>query len=106
MSTLFWYSVINAGHNPHIDTNLIFIQNKKEYENLFKKITTLKVNKKFNNQIYQFYMVRYYLDYNLFPDIRDTKSLDSIDIFEKFFDRNDNKSIKKNNDGLSKFYIF
>ena len=40
-------------------------------------------------------MVRYYLDYNLFPDIRDTKSLDSIDIFEKFFDRYDNKSIKK-----------
>ena len=92
----FGIPVINAGHNPHIGYKFNFHpKNNKEYETLFKQITPLKVNKQFNKQIYQFYMVRYYLDYNLFPDIRDTKSLDSIDILRKFFDRYDNKSIKK-----------
>jgi hypothetical protein len=100
----FGIPVINAGHNPHIAYKFNFHpKNKKEYEDLLKKITTLKVNKKFNKQIYQFYMVRYYLDYNLFPDIRDTKSLDSIDIFKKFFERYDMKSIKKIKKEYQKF---
>ena len=92
----FRIPVINAGHNPHIGYNFNFHpKTKKDYENLIDKIESLRVNKKYNNEIYQFYMVRYFLDYNLFPDIRNTNSLNNIEIFETFFLRYDKKNIEK-----------
>ncbi|MDA7733635.1 hypothetical protein N8841_04020, partial [Candidatus Pelagibacter sp.] len=92
----FRIPVINAGHNPHIGYNFNFHpKTKKDYENLIDKIESLRVNKKYINEIYQFYMVRYFLDYNLFPDIRNRNSLNNIEIFETFFLRYDKKNIEK-----------
>jgi hypothetical protein len=87
----FGIPVINCGHNPHIAYKFNFHpKTKKEYEYLINNLEHLKVDKKYNNQIYEFYMIRYYLDYNLFPDITDMKLLDNISIFEIFFKRYDN----------------
>ena len=92
----FGIPVVNAGHNPHIAYNFNYHpKTKKDYEILFNKIETLKVNKKHNKDIYQFYMVRYFLDYNLFPGKMNTNNLNNIEIFEKFFKRYNKKDLEK-----------
>ena len=56
---------------------------------------SLRASKNFENQIYQFYLVRYFLDYNLFPDVKNANLFDDIKIFQKFFKKYKKKHITK-----------
>tara|TARA_A100001015_G_C15004250_1_gene719939 strand:- start:248 stop:1825 length:1578 start_codon:yes stop_codon:yes gene_type:complete len=102
----FKIPVINAGHNPHIGYNFNYNpKNKKEYDNLISQIRFLKVNKNYKNQIYEFYTVRFFLDYALFNDIHDAKLFNEMYIFDIFLKRFDEKKIKKTLKDYSTFIM-
>jgi hypothetical protein len=92
----FKIPVVNAGHNPHIGYNFNFNpKNKNQYDNLINNIKTLKVNKNFKKQIYQFYLVRYFLDYELFRDEKDPNLYNDIKIFGIFLKNFNKEKIDK-----------
>jgi hypothetical protein len=92
----FKIPVINAGHNPHFGYNFNFNpENKKQYNILINNLKSLRASKNFENQIYQFYLVRFFLDYNLFPDVKNENQFDDIKIFQKFFKKYKKKHITK-----------
>ena len=92
----FGIPVINSGHNPHVGYNFNYNpKSKKEYSTLLNKIELLKVNKNYKSQIFEFYMVRFFLDYGLFNDIQNAKLFNDIKILDIFLKRYDQNEISK-----------
>ncbi len=92
----FKIPVINAGHNPHSGYNFNYNpSNQEEYNNLFENIESLIVDKDYENEIYQFYLVRYFLDYNLFPEVKNSEDFNNVKTFQIFFSKFNDKHILK-----------
>ena len=88
--------VINGGHNPHCGYNFNYNpKNKKEYSALINKIQLLKVRNNYKKQIFEFYMVRYFLDYGLFNDIHNAELFNDIKILDIFLNRYNQNNISK-----------
>lgn len=102
---LFQVPVINAGNNPHIGYPFCYHPKSiKEYLLLLKSIPNLIVKKKTTKFIYEFYVMKFLVDYNLFEEIGyDQSKLNTNAIFEIFCKKFDSNRISKVNKIYEKF---
>jgi hypothetical protein len=96
---LFQVPVINAGNNSHAGYQFCYNPKSiKEYLLLLKSIPNLKVKKETIKSIYEFYVMQYLVDYNLFEEIgHDQSKLNTNTIFEIFCKKFDSNRISEVN---------
>jgi hypothetical protein len=96
---LFQVPVINAGNNPHKGYPFCYHPKSiKEYLLLLKLIPNLIVKKETIKFIYEFYVMQFLVDYNLFEEIRHDQSiLNTNAIFEIFCKKFDSNRISEVN---------
>ena len=102
---LFQVPVINAGNNPHIGYSFCYHPKSiKEYLLLLKLIPNLKVKKKTIKFIYEFYVMQFLVDYNLFEEIgHDQSKLNTNAIFKIFCKKFDSNRISEVNKVYKQF---